>query len=363
MRVGVIGTGWGASVHVPAFRAAAGYELTALCGRDPGRVAMVGERLGIGDTSADWEGFIRRDDLDLIAIASPVDLHPPMTLAAVAAGKHVFCEKPLAVTASQAREMAEAADHAGVAHATGFEWRWYADRLAASAFIRAGGVGSPYFVHVNHASGMWHPSAPPPATWKFSRARGGGYLGAMACHELDYIRATFGEPVAVCADVRATFSRRALPDGQTVAVDAEDTATLILRLDSGALVTIAGTLVGLHASGLRFEAGGSDGSILLGSGPDGAYAFTGRAGEAARTALPADERHPKGPGALDPTAPLAMQVRATALLLEDWRPALAGQPPLAAIPTLRDGLRVQQVLDAARASAAGAGWVELPPPA
>lgn len=361
MRVGVIGTGWGASVHVPAFRAAGGYELVALCGREPSRVAAVGERLGIADTSADWEAFICREDLDVVAIASPVDLHPPMTLAAVAAGKHVFCEKPLAVTARQAREMVDAADRAGVAHATGFEWRWYADRLAASAFVQAGGIGAPYFVHVNHASGMWHPSAAPPAPWKFSRARGGGYLGAMACHEVDYVRATFGEPVAVCADVRATFTQRTLPNGQRLAVDAEDTASLILRLDSGALVTIAGTLVGVHASGLRFEAGGSNGSILLGSGPDGSYAYTGGVGEDARIPLPADERLPRGAGPLDRTAPLAMQVRATALLLEDWRPVLDGQRAAAKVPTLRDGLRVQQVLDAARASAAGAGWVELPP--
>src|SRR6266508_18657 len=124
IRVGIIGLGWGGMVQAPAFRSVPEYELVALCGRRADHVAEVARRFAIEDTSTDWESFVRRPDLDVICIATPVDLHYSMALAAITAGKHVLLEKPIAVNAKQAREMAEAAEVAGVVNAVGFEWRW-----------------------------------------------------------------------------------------------------------------------------------------------------------------------------------------------------------------------------------------------
>ncbi|MET0579531.1 MAG: Gfo/Idh/MocA family oxidoreductase, partial [Ilumatobacteraceae bacterium] len=95
-RVGIIGVGWGAIVHAPAYQLVDDYEVVAICGRNPERLAAGAARAGITDTSDDWESFVQRDDIDVISISTPVPAHHPMTLAALAAGKHVLCEKPLA---------------------------------------------------------------------------------------------------------------------------------------------------------------------------------------------------------------------------------------------------------------------------
>src|SRR3984957_13905061 len=109
LRVGIIGVGWGAHVQVPGFRAAKGFEPVALCARTPDRLERVATKLGIEQTSTDWQSFVTRDDLDVISVATPTVLHHEMTVAALAAGKPVLCEKPLAGDLEAARHMVRAA--------------------------------------------------------------------------------------------------------------------------------------------------------------------------------------------------------------------------------------------------------------
>src|ERR1700759_3129242 len=124
LRVGIIGVGWGAHVQVPGFRAAKGYEPVALCARTPERLERMATKLGIEETSTDWESFVTRDDLDVISVATPTVLHHDMTLPALAAEKPVLCEKPLAGDLDAARDMVAAAAKAGVPTACCFENRW-----------------------------------------------------------------------------------------------------------------------------------------------------------------------------------------------------------------------------------------------
>lgn len=127
LRVGIIGVGWGAMVQVPTFRAAGGCEVAAPCSRRADRVAEAGDRLGVADVSTDWQRFVERPDLDVISVCTPTVLHHEQVLAAVKAGKHLLCEKPVALTA----EMADVADVAGVTTAVCFENRWDAQKLPA----------------------------------------------------------------------------------------------------------------------------------------------------------------------------------------------------------------------------------------
>ena len=103
IRVGIIGVGWGSIVQTPAFRAVPEFEVAALCSRQPERVEAAAAQLGIDSTSTDWREFVARDDLDLISVCTPVKLHAEQTIAAVEAGKHVLCEKPVAVDANDAQ--------------------------------------------------------------------------------------------------------------------------------------------------------------------------------------------------------------------------------------------------------------------
>src|SRR5947208_1422837 len=143
IRVGLIGVGWGSVVQTPAFRMVPEYEVAAICSRRPESVAKAAESLDIPDTSTDWESFVQRDDLDLISICTPVDVHAEQTIAAIEAGKHVLCEKPQALTADDAKRMLDAAARAGVAHAVCFEGRYESHRSPVWQMVEDGYLGTP----------------------------------------------------------------------------------------------------------------------------------------------------------------------------------------------------------------------------
>lgn len=367
LRVGVVGVGWGALVQAPAFAAVPEYDMAALCGRNPARLDAAAQRTGVTDTSTDWESFVRRPDLDVISVATPVELHHPVALAAVAAGKHVLCEKPAALTADQALEVAERAATAGVVGATSFELRWTPERLAIWQQVSAGYLGRPYYVRMSQISGVWHPAAKLQAEWMYRLDQGGGYLNAQLAHEIDYVRALFGEVVAVCADVRTSVRTRTLEDGRALEVDADDTDALLLRLDSGAVAVLTCSVVGVHASGAQLEAFGSHGTIVSRSGGTsstragraGDEILMGSPGEEGLTPLPPSDRQPRSIPDLPEGRFRSTAIRAFALMLEDWLPAFRAEP--STVATLHDGWAVQRVIEAARASSDGAGWVELAP--
>jgi predicted dehydrogenase len=224
-RVGIVGVGWGALVHAPAFDAVDGYTVRALCSRHVESARAAAERLEISDTSTDWRQFVHRDDLDLISISSPVALHHPMLAEALAAGKDVLCEKPLALNGEEGLQMAEAAESSGRATLVCFENRWSPERLAIRELVTQGVIGSPSFVQVTITSGSWHPSHRPMSPWMYRRNEGGGYLNGQLSHEIDFIQTLFGRVVAVAADVRHSIDTVTTPAGE-IQVDADDTAGL-----------------------------------------------------------------------------------------------------------------------------------------
>ena len=372
LRVGVIGVGWGSMVQVPAFRAAGGYEVAALCSRRADRVTAAGERLGVEDVSTDWERFVRRPDLDIISVCTPTDLHREQVLGAIGAGKHVLCEKPVALDSAQAAEMADAADAAGVATAVCFENRWGREKLAVWREVSEGLLGSPYFARVAIAADYFHPVRPLMSEWMYRLADGGGYLLGMASHDIDYLYCLFGVPEAVCADVRATIPTRTRADGSAFSADADDTASLLLRWGSGVRASISLTTVGLHSgSRYRFEAFGSAGTAEIDGTVFGGTVRAGRAGEEGLRELALSDAAVSDPSAIPATGRRSAPIRALALMLEQWLPQVrgsqrtsaaapdAGYGPTPGVPTLRDGLVVQRVIDAARRSSDGAGWVSL----
>jgi predicted dehydrogenase len=359
IRVGIIGVGWGALVQAPAFRMVPAFEVVALCSRQHDRVAAAGERLEIEDISTDWRTFVERDDLDLVSVCTPVDLHHEQVLAAIVAGKDVLVEKPLALDSAQTTEMLAAAEKSGVRHAVCFEGRWEPTRLRIWESIASGHLGMPYLASAEAAADYWHPVRGMQSEWMYRKDRGGGYLMGMASHDIDFMCALFGEPAAVCADVRTTVKERRREDGTTLEVDADDTSALLLRMANGMLVTITATAVALGRADRSFDAFGSAGSVrfrgpLMGEGD--VDLRTGRAGDDGMVDLAPHDRMPASGVAL-PARRSASAIRALALMLEDWLPAFDGKPTV--VPTLVDGHRVQRIVDAAHRSSAGEGWITL----
>jgi predicted dehydrogenase len=357
LRVGIVGTGWGSIVHAPAFNLVDGYELAAICARNPDRLAKAAAAAGVEDTSNDWEEFVRREDLDIISVATPVELHHPIVLAALAAGRHVLCEKPLALTAEQAREMVAAAESSGRQTATCFELRWTTERLPIWDLVRGGYLGRPYFSRLVQSASYWHPSHKPQTGWMYDVAQGGGYLAGMLSHDIDWISTMFGVPTAICAEVGTTLEQVTLRDGTQMDVTADDTTALLLRLAGGGRAEISASVVGVHTAGWRFEAFGADGTIVA-TGGRGEHALSvGQVSDDALGPWSGEPRRPRKQVDI-PVRGATSMILAMALMLEDWLPAFTGEAT--DVPTFRDGWLVQSVIEAARASSAGAGWVDIP---
>jgi predicted dehydrogenase len=175
----------------------------------------------------------------------------------------------------------------------------------------------------------------------------------MLVHDLDFLCSLLGRPESVCAEVRTSEPVRDLPDGETLRVTADDTAALLMRMESGATAILSVSVMGAHADHYRLELFGADGTII-GDGDMRSTAYQiGAASEDRLSPLPVTNRQPAQPERL-PTGLAGHASRAMALMLEDWLPAFDGHP--AGVPTFDDGLLSLAVIDAARRSAEGGGW-------
>ena len=171
LRVGVVGAGIGAG-YIAGLQRQPGVEVTALCARTPTRLKPVAEKYHIPHTYTDYEQMLAQAPLDVIVVATPNHLHHPMTLAALDAGKHVLCDKPLALNAAQAREMVERVEQVGRKHFVPFTWRFLPAALYMQEIIAAGFVGRPYHINVryyNHAWGDLHG----PMRWQYDKTQAG----------------------------------------------------------------------------------------------------------------------------------------------------------------------------------------------
>jgi predicted dehydrogenase len=265
----------------------------------------------------------------------------------------VLCEKPLAGDLNAARDMVRAAAEADVPTACCFENRWNPDWLAVADRVRSGFLGTQYLARVSRSASYWHPSHPLQAQWMYDREQGGGYLAGMLVHDLDFLCSLLGRPASVCAEVRTSDPVRELPDGGTLNVTADDTAALLMRMESGVTVVLSLSVMGAHADHYRLELFGSAGTII-GDGDLRSAAYSlGAASDDGLSPLTVDEREPAHPERL-PGGLAGHASRAMALMLQDWLPAFDGAPSGAA--TFEDGLLSLAVIDAAHRSAEGGGW-------
>jgi predicted dehydrogenase len=346
LRVGILGAG----PHVrqtllPGFRAA-GWEVGALCSVDVD-LPDLAARLGIPVATADYRAVVDRDDLDAVAIATPTPTHREILLAAVAAGKHVLCEKPLAMNLDEAREMHAAAQAAGVTAMIDFEFRFTPARLHVRQLLADGYIGE--LRHANIELLIESPFIGPrhPFTWRDQAAMGGGTLNEHGSHYIDMVRQWFGEIREVSADIRTFIPDRIDPaTGATVQSDADDFWTCTMTLAGGGVVTLTQSWASGVSHPIRIAIAGTEGALLVTqkdtmlSDPPvlGGKTDAEQFGELPRPAsLPPLEDAP--------TWRIAVIRR---LLREFERGIRDGGAPA---PNLEDGVRCQAVLDAVRASA------------
>ncbi len=244
LRIGVVGAGGAAAGHIEAFQTLPSVEVVAISGGRAARAAATQARFGIAARYDDYQALIAHPGLDAVSVATPNALHAPVTLAALAAGKHVLCEKPLAVNASAAAAMVTAAEGAGRVLQVIFNHRERGDVQALQAQVASGTLGRIYL-----AKAFWRRRSGIPGigAWFTQRAlAGGGALIDLGVHMLDIALWCLGEPQVLTASA-ATYAELG-PHGQgemagwpgdpAGGFDVEDLATALLRLDSGATLLL-----------------------------------------------------------------------------------------------------------------------------
>ena len=254
-------------------------EMAVICGRDADAVRTAAGRHGWAEAETDWRALVERDDIDLVDICTPGDSHAEIALAALAAGKHVLCEKPLANTVAEAEAMARAAQEArdrGQAAMVGFNYRRVPATALARRMVEEGRIGTLRHVRVAYLQD-WLVDPQFPLTWRLRREQAGsGSLGDLGAHIVDLAQYLAGEPLAGVSALTETFVReRPLPTAPssglaavsaagTGPVTVDDAAVFTGRFTSGALASFEATRYATgRKNALRIELNGERGSLAF----------------------------------------------------------------------------------------------------
>jgi len=226
--IGVIGCGAIAcEAHLPNYAANARARLVAVADIDDGRARAAADRFSVPYIYADYRQLVERDDIDAVSVCTPNYLHAEQTIAALQAGKHVLCEKPMAITIAEAEAMIGAAEAAKRQLMVGFTHRFYGFNQMARDVIAEGTLGRPYTIRVRFAHRGPYTSWSATSDWFFkSRLAGGGAVLDMGIHALDIARFVLGAEIRSVSANLATLSQD---------IQAEDTAVIGLEFSSGAL--------------------------------------------------------------------------------------------------------------------------------
>ena len=260
VRFGVIGTSAYADLlHLPSICSHDKAEIAAICGRNTQRAREIADKYGIPQVYGDYRQMIEDEDLRAIVVIAPEDLHWQMSMAALDAGLHVVCEKPMAMNTFQAREMLEKAQSAGVVHMVFFTYRWSPVYRYLKQLIDDGFIGRPYHCDIGYLGGYGRAGR---YSWKFEPGRGSGILGDLGSHMIDLARWLVGDIARVSCHL-GTFVERLHPD-TGVASTVNDSALLGLEFENGAQGSIhvsAVALPGKRGQEQRVVLHGDSGSL------------------------------------------------------------------------------------------------------
>ncbi|RKN51089.1 gfo/Idh/MocA family oxidoreductase [Micromonospora endolithica] len=396
LRVGMVGYAFMGAAHSQAWRTVNRvYDLPArarmalICGRDTGKVADAADRLGWEAYTTDWRDLISRDDIDVVDVCTPGDSHAEIALAALAAGKHVLCEKPLANTVAEARAMAAAAataQAAGVRSMCGFNYRRVPAVTMMRQLVAEGRLGVIRHVRATYLQD-WIVDPQFPLVWRLQRDRAGsGALGDIGAHIIDLTQFVTGQLITGVSAVTETFVKeRPLPAGSsglaatvdgagsadgngsapaTGPVTVDDAAVFVARLGGGALATYEATRFATgRKNALRVEINGSLGSVVFdlerlnelefydATRPTTEQGFT--------RILVTEGDHPYMSAWWPPGHIIGYEHSFTHQMRDFIEAVATGADPA---PSFADALQVQLVLEAVTRSAdLGSSWTEVEP--
>ncbi|WP_270888799.1 Gfo/Idh/MocA family protein [Pedococcus sp. 5OH_020] len=353
-------------------------EMRVICGRSPEGTREAASRLGWREWATDWREVIARDDVDLVDICTPGDSHAEIALAALAAGKHVLCEKPLANTLDEARDMAAAAAEAatrGVLASVGFNYRRVPALALAQRLVADGTLGDVRHIRAQYLQD-WIVDPDFPLVWRLQKDKAGsGALGDLGAHIIDLAQFVSGQRLTGVSATTETFIKERPVAAQSSGLAAsggeasergevtvDDAAVFFGRTDGGALATFEATRFATgRKNAMRLEVNGSAGSLYFdfeSMNELHVYDGTVPAAQAGfRRIYVTEPDHPYLDGWWPPGHGLGYEHTFTHQVADLVRDVAARRQPT---PSFSEGLAVQQVLDAVTRSAEKSScWTEV----
>lgn len=377
--VAVVGFGWMGRVHTQAYARVLHHfpdlplrpEPVTVADEVPGRAEEAAERYGFATAVRDWREIATDPRVGAVSITAPNFLHREIGVAMAEAGKHIWIEKPVGLTAEDARAVSQAVAEAGVRGTVGFNYRNAPAVMAARELITAGEIGEVTHVRIRLLSDYAaHPEGA--LTWRYERERGGsGVLGDLASHGVDLARLLVGEIEALTADTAVFVPLRARPAGATAGhtraaggepapVENEDYVTCLLRFASGARGVLEACRVSVgEQNNYGFEIHGTTGAVFWDfrrMGELGVSRGTSYQDQPVSTVYVgpgAGDFAAFQPGAANPMGYDDLKVVEAHAFLR----SIADDRPYGATPA--DAVRSATALDAMARSAASGAWVTL----
>lgn len=241
IRVGIIGTGFGASVHAPVLKEHPAYDLVAIASMRPGKAGLTAANLGIEKAYNDWRQMVLEDELDLVVIATKPGLHAEMVELALTTSHHVLCEKPPALSVSETETMAKIAHVSGKIAAMNFEWRYLPERLAVRSILDTGTIGEIFHVNWSEVWPLWPQLQDSEASWEWLAEEGGGMLGAIGSHIIDTLCHWFGPFTTIQGQTINHVPKRRQGE-DWVTTTAEDSFSFIGRFERGTTCSVSCTV-------------------------------------------------------------------------------------------------------------------------
>ena len=339
--------------HLPGLALCAETEVVALCDTNAATLEKASRDTGIAVTSTDYAEVVRRDDVQAVIIATPNVAHAPIALAAIAAGKHVLCEKPIAMTFADAQKMADAADAAGVRHMTAFTYRFVPAMRYLRHLVARGDLGQPY----HYRSCRLQDWGTRNLGWRQVRALAGvGELGDMLSHRIDFAHHLIGPMKRLVANL---MNLTPLRDGAPN--DTDDWVAILAEFTNGA----SGVLESSKLASGRNESWRSLDAVEI-NGSEASFSFTtgswntlqwGKLGGPGMEPLTIPREFftwpgsPRDPGVGDPLVTFRYDQAV------EFVNAVREQRDCSV--TFHDGAKAQGVMEAAVRSAEARAWVEL----
>ena len=283
VNIGMVGYKFMGKAHSNAYRALPMFfpksilpKMKVICGRNAEAVSEAASQFGWEEYTTDWNNLLRRDDIDLIDINAPSNVHKEIAIAAAKAGKHLYCEKPLALTLKDSRDMLAAAESANIKHMIGFNYRFTPAVMLAKKIIDEGRLGEIYHFRAWFLQDfITDPNFP--LVWRLQKeVAGSGAHGDLGAHLIDMAHYLIGDISEVIGMCETFIKERPIPEEMTglSATSTEeatkgpvtvDDATLFLaRFANGALGSFESTRFATgHRSTNSFEINGSKGSVIF----------------------------------------------------------------------------------------------------